>query len=609
MSSKKESKTSGKSKKSIPDWPTHHKGMKAEDIRKDFINNLIYNIAKDKYTLTAYDKFLGLSYTVRERLIERWIATQQLYHTRDVKRVYYLSLEFLMGRLLGNNIFNLGLQKNCRETMQELGFSVEEIEEQEFDAGLGNGGLGRLAACFLDSMATLELPAIGYGIRYEFGIFNQKIIDGCQHELPEQWLQLGNPWEIERPEYQFKVKFNGKTMYYRDKSGRLVVSWVDTEDVIAIPYDTPIPGFQNGTVNTLRLWSSRSPNEIDLQHFHTGDYIGACQDKLVSENISKVLYPNDSNHSGKQLRLKQQHFFTSASLQDIIRRFLHHGHDFADFPKYNAIQLNDTHPAIAIAELMRLLLDEHFLDWDQAWDICVDTFAYTNHTLMPEALEKWAVSLLEQMLPRHMEIIYEINSRFLRKVSLKYPGDTEKLRRMSLIEEEGEKQVRMAFLAIVGSHSINGVAELHTKLLTDGLVRDFYHMFPERFNNKTNGITQRRWLYKANENLATLITETIGEKWVKNLDELKRLVPFAEDSEFCRKWRLVKKSNKERLADQLRKHEGFHLNVDAIFDVQVKRIHEYKRQLLNALHCIHLYRKIKNGQTKDFLPRTVMIGG
>ncbi len=609
MSSKKETKSTSKSKKSIPDWPIHHKGLKAEDIRKDFINNLEYNIAKDKYTLTEYDKFLSLSYTVRERLIERWIATQQLYHNKNVKRVYYMSLEFLMGRLLGNNIYNLGLQNSCRDAMGGLGFNLEDIEDQEFDAGLGNGGLGRLAACFLDSMATLELPAIGYGIRYEFGIFNQKIINGNQHELPEQWLQFGNPWEFERPEYQFKVKFYGKTMYYKDHSGRLIVSWVDTEDVIAIPYDTPIPGFQNGTVNTLRLWSSRSPNEIDLQHFHTGDYIGACQDKLVSENISKVLYPNDSNHSGKELRLKQQHFFTSASLQDIIRRFMHHGHDFSDFPKYNAIQLNDTHPAIAIAELMRLLLDEHFLDWDQAWDICVNTFAYTNHTLMPEALEKWSVSLLSQLLPRHMEIIYEINSRFLKKVSLKYPGDTDRLRRMSLVEESGEPQVRMAFLAIVGSHSINGVAQLHTKLLTDGLVRDFYNMFPERFNNKTNGITQRRWLHKANDNLASLITDSIGSKWVKDLDELKKLVPLAEDEQFRKKWREVKKANKERLASQLLKNEGFHLNLDAMYDVQVKRIHEYKRQLLNALHCIHLYRKIKNGQTEGFLPRTIMIGG
>jgi starch phosphorylase len=605
-------KSPGKGKKrsrNMAAWRLPAKGLEAPAIKHDFVSNLQYNIAKDQYTYTPYDTFLSLSYTVRERMIERWIATQQKYHADNVKRVYYLSLEFLMGRLLGNNIYNMGIDRACSEAVADLGLDSEDIEDQELDAGLGNGGLGRLAACFLDSMATGRFPAIGYGIRYEFGIFNQKIVHGYQTEVPEQWLQYGNPWEIERPEYKFRVKFYGRTLYYTGQDGKAAVAWIDTDDVIAIPYDTPVPGFGNDTVNTLRLWSARSPNEIDLEHFHVGDYIGACQDKLVSENISKVLYPNDSNHSGMELRLKQQHFFTSASLQDIVRRFLHHNSDFQDFPRLNAIQLNDTHPAIAIAELMRLLLDQQHLEWDVAWDISRRTFAYTNHTLMPEALEKWPVSLMKRLVPRHMDIIYEINSRFLREVSYHFPGDIDRLRRMSLIEEGAEQKVRMAFLAIVGSHSVNGVADLHTRLLTSGLVRDFYEMWPERFNNKTNGITQRRWLNKANRGLADLITRTIGDGWVTDLDQLKQLIPYADDHAFQDEWLAVKQQAKERFARKLYAWDGLTLDASMLFDVQVKRIHEYKRQLLNVLHCVHLYNEIKAGRTENMIPRTVLIGG
>ncbi|MGB7568200.1 MAG: glycogen/starch/alpha-glucan phosphorylase [Chitinivibrionales bacterium] len=590
-------------------WVVHFKGMNTDNVRLGFLNNLEYNLGKDKFSITPYDEFLSLSYTVRERLIERWIMTRQQYHKQNVKRVYYLSMEFLMGRLLSNNIMNLGLHGSCEDAVKELGMNMENILDQEFDAGLGNGGLGRLAACFLDSMATLELPTVGYGIRYEFGIFNQKIVNGYQVEVPEQWLQLTNPWIIERPEYKVSIKYFGKTVYHTDAQGIAHVSWVDTDDVVAIPFDVPVPGFGNNTVNTLRLWGARAAHEFNLEYFNSGDYIGACQDKLSSENISKVLYPNDNNHSGKELRLKQQHFFTSASLQDIIRRFLMNNGDFRNFPDKVAIQLNDTHPAIAIVELMRLFIDEHNLQWDDAWPIITKTFAYTNHTLMPEALEKWPVTLMKTLLPRHMEIIYEINSRFLRQVSYKYPGNVDMLRDMSLIEEGAEPKVRMAYLAIVGSHSVNGVSELHTKLLISGLVRNFNDLWPDKFNNKTNGITQRRWLYTSNQNLSTLISSKIGAGWVNKSSELKKLVPFADDPDFRKKWRDAKYQNKKRFIEKMKKWEGLQLTPDSLFDVQIKRMHEYKRQTLKVLHCIALYNEIKAGNRANFVPRTVLFGG
>jgi len=590
-------------------WQVLYKGMSAEDIRKGFLNNLEYNLAKDKYSLTSYDQFLSMSYTIRERLIERWIASRQQFHTNNVKRIYYLSMEFLLGRLLADNIMSLKLNKECDDASRELGLSLEEMIDQEHDAGLGNGGLGRLAACYLDSMAALQLPAVGYGIRYDFGIFNQKIINGNQHETPEFWLQYRNPWEVERPEYKVTIKYFGKTMQYTDQSGHQRIAWIDTDDVIALPYDIPVPGYGVNNINTLRLWSARAAEEFNLHFFNNGDYIGACEDKISSENISKVLYPNDNNFSGRELRLKQQFFFSSASLQDIIRRYLQPNGDFTAFPDKVAIQLNDTHPSISIAELMRLLLDEHMLGWNEAWDIVTRTFAYTNHTLMPEALEKWPVSLMKKLLPRHMEIIYEINSRFLRQVSFKYPGYLEKLRNMSLIEEGGDPQVRMAYLAIVGSHSVNGVSALHTQLLCNGLVKDFYDMWPSKFNNKTNGVTQRRWLYKANPALRNLISSKIGESWIKNLKDLKKLEKLADDKSFQKEWRNVKYEAKQHFVEKIKKWDGLRINPDTMFDVQIKRIHEYKRQLLKVLHCIHLYEEIKHGKKDGFVPRTVMIGG
>jgi len=590
-------------------WHVLYKGMTTDDIRRGFLSNLEYNLAKDKYSITHYDQFLSMSYTIRERLIERWIASRQQFHTNNVKRIYYLSMEFLLGRLLGDNIMNLKLTKECDEASRELGLTLEEMLDQEHDAGLGNGGLGRLAACFLDSMAALQLPACGYGIRYDFGIFNQKIINGNQHETPEYWLQYRNPWEVERPEYKVTIKYYGKTMHYTDQSGHSRIAWIDTDDVIALPYDIPVPGYGVNNVNTLRLWSARAAEEFNLHFFNNGDYIGACEDKISSENISKVLYPNDNNVSGRELRLKQQFFFSSASLQDIIRRYLQANDDFTAFPDKVAIQLNDTHPSISIAELMRLLLDEYMIGWNEAWDIVTRTFAYTNHTLMPEALEKWPVSLMKSLLPRHMEIIYEINSRFLRQVSYKYPGDIEKLRNMSLIEESGEPQVRMAYLAIVGSHSVNGVSQLHTELLTNGLVKDFYDMWPFKFNNKTNGVTQRRWLYKANPALRNLINSKIGESWITNLKDLKKLAKFADDKDFHKLWNEAKYKAKLDFVDKIKKWDNIRINPDSLFDVQIKRIHEYKRQLLKILHCVHLYEEIKTGNTKNFVPRTVMFGG
>ncbi len=590
-------------------WKLMYKGNSSADIRRGFLSNLEYNLAKDRYSHTPFDEFLGLAYTVRERLIERWIASRQQYHSQNAKRIYYLSMEFLLGRLLSDNIINLQLLSSCNQAADDLRLDMESVVDQEHDAGLGNGGLGRLAACYLDSMATLKLPALGYGIRYDFGIFNQKIVNGNQVEMPEMWLQFRNPWEIERPEFRKTIKYYGKTMLVKDTDGKMRFRWIDTIDVLAIPYDIPIPGFGVNNVNSLRLWSARAAEEFNFQEFNQGDYIGACESKLVSENISKVLYPNDNNVSGRELRLKQQHFFTSASLQDIIRRYRSANSDFRSFAEKVAIQLNDTHPSIAIVELMRLFIDEHYLEWEEAWALVTGTFAYTNHTLMPEALEKWPVSLMRNLLPRHLDIIFEINARFLREVSYRFPGDTDRLRRMSIIEEGDEQQVRMAYLAIVGSHSVNGVSKLHTRLLCDRLVHDFFEMWPEKFNSKTNGISPRRWLYKANPSLRDLITETIGPSWVTNLGDLSKLADHVADGKLREKWRAAKLAAKKRFAGKMHKWEHMAIDPSMMFDVQVKRMHEYKRQLLCVLHTIALYNRIKAGDTKDFVPRDVMFAG
>ena len=572
-------------------------------------NHLLFTMAKDQYSSTKLDIYKSFAHTVKDQLVKRWIQTQQSYYKVDAKRVYYLSLEFLMGRALGNNLMNLKLYDESAQALEKLGYHLEQLQEVEWDAGLGNGGLGRLAACFLDSMATMELPAYGYGIRYEYGIFFQHIRDGYQIETPDNWLRYGNVWEIGRPEYLYPIKFYGKVAQFKEPDGATRSEWVDTEDVLAMAYDTPIAGYGNNTVNNLRLWAAKSTREFDFDYFNHGDYIKAVQDKQKTETISKVLYPNDNVIQGRELRLKQEYFFSSATLQDVLRRYLKAHQTFEKLPDKVAIQLNDTHPAIAIPEFMRLLMDVHRISWDVAWDLTVRCFGYTNHTILPEALEKWPVSLMSSVLPRHMQIIYEINKRFLDQVTARFPGDVARLGRMSLIEEGGEKQVRMAHLAIVGSHSVNGVAQLHTDILKKELFRDFYELYPERFNNKTNGITQRRWLLTCNRSLSKLISDKIGESWVTDLFQMKNLIPYASEEKFQDQWRKVKQENKERLADYISHTTGIKVNTNSIFDIQVKRIHEYKRQLLNALHVIHLYNRLKENPEGEFVSRTVIFAG
>ena len=585
-------------------------GMDVESLKESFVHNLEFALAKDEYSATDHDNFKSLALTVRDRLFERWIETQQSYYNRKAKRVYYLSLEFLMGRALGNAIINLGLEDGASRAMQELGYRLEALEDWEYDAGLGNGGLGRLAACFLDSMATLALPAYGYGIRYEFGIFFQRIRGGAQVETPDNWLRYGNPWEVERPEYLYPVHFYGQVSQRTEADGKRRFEWLDTQDIMAMAYDTPIPGYRNDTVNNMRLWAAKSSREFDLDYFNHGDYERAVSDKAQSETISKVLYPNDNVFEGRELRLKQEYFFVSATLQDIMRRYKKSAAGgLSDFPDQVAIQLNDTHPAVAIPELMRLLLDEEGLAWEEAWAITVKTFGYTNHTILPEALERWPVSLFGYVLPRHLQIVYEINRRFLEEVAARWPGDSERMRRMSLIEEDGEKKVRMANLAVVGSHSVNGVSALHSEILKKQLFRDFHELWPERFNNKTNGITPRRWLRLCNPGLSGLVSERIGKGWVRDLDELKGLEPLAEDAEFRAGWREVKLANKKRLAECVRRLTGITVDPQTLFDCQVKRIHEYKRQLLNVLHVLALYNRLKSDPAAVVVPRTVIFAG
>ena len=582
---------------------------KVESLKKSIEWHILSSLAKDLVRTDKYDLYNAVALAIRDLLIQRWLKTQNTYYKMKAKRVYYLSAEFHIGRTLGNSLINLGLYDTCHQALHEMGYDLEDIRDIEWDAGLGNGGLGRLAACFLDSLATLEIPSYGYGIYYEYGIFYQRINEGNQVEIPDNWLRYGNPWGLLRPEHLYPVKFCGRVDQVRDEEGKLKSEWVDTEEIMAVACDTPIPGYNNNHVINMRLWTARSNREFDLKYFNEGDYIRAMESKMTSESISKVLYPSDHLAEGRELRLKQQYFLVSATLQDILRRFRKLETDFAAFPEEIAVHLNDTHPTLAIAELMRILVDKEKVEWEKAWTITVKTFAYTNHTLLPEALEKWPVPLFERLLPRHLQIIYEINRRFLEDVARRFPGDMDRLRRMSLIEEGDPKMVRMAHLAIVGSHSVNGVSELHSTLLKEQIFRDFDEVFPDRFNNKTNGITQRRWLKKANPGLSNLITERIGDQWVTDLYELRKLIPLAEDPEFRARWRAVKKENKERLARYIRRKNDLEVGVDSMFDVQVKRLHEYKRQLLNVLYVVTLYNRMRANPQKNFAPRTVIFGG
>ncbi len=577
-----------------------------EAIKLGFLNHLKYTLATDEFVATDRDKYVALAMTIRDRLIERWIATAQTYHARNLKRVYYLSMEYLIGRAMGNNVLCLGLEDVVTQAMEDLGIDWQELREVERDAALGTGGLGRLAACYLDSMATLELPGYGYGIRYDFGIFRQEVREGRQVEEPDNWLRHGDPWQIERPESQFPVHFGGTVREERDSGGRLVVRWMPAETVIGVPYDFPIAGFRNNTVNNLRLWTAKATEEFDLDVFNEGDFLRAYQNKILSENITKVLYPNDLVSEGRELRFQQEYFFVSCSLQDILRRFKIHNPDPADLPEKVAIQLNDTHPSLAVAELMRILLDDEGMDWDPAWDVTVRTFGYTNHTLMPEALEKWPVGLFEQFLPRHLTIVYEINRRFLRQVMNKFPDDHDRLSRMSLIEEGPVKQVRMAHLSVVGSHSVNGVSEVHSELVRRRLFHDFHELWPDRFTGITNGITQRRWLLKANPALAGLITDHIGDGWVTNLHRLRDLLPLAEDDGFKEALHRVKRENKVRLAEFIHRAVRVEVDPDALFDAQAKRLHEYKRQLLKVMHIYHRYHRLKEDPGLDLVPRVFL---
>ncbi|MBP9855358.1 MAG: glycogen/starch/alpha-glucan phosphorylase [Candidatus Omnitrophica bacterium] len=590
-------------------WLLHHKGMKKEDLIVSFKSNRQYILSKDQYSATANDNYNAIALSIRDRIVERWIASQQRYHKENVKRVYYLSLEFLIGRLLGNNMYNLGLEDEVKAAMTELGFDLDELREEEVDAGLGNGGLGRLAACFLDSMATLGIPCHGYGIRYDYGIFNQKIENGYQVERPDEWLRLGSPWEFARLEYAVPIKFYGKISSRKNEHGNLIFEWTDTSDVLAVPYDIPVVGYKNDVVNTLRLWSARSTEDFDFGYFNSGDYESAVLQKIYSENISKVLYPNDQVSSGQELRLRQQYFFVAASIADIIRRFRTENKDLTQLPTKVVIQLNDTHPTLAIPELMRVLLDQEHFEWGPAWSVVQKVFAYTNHTLMPEALECWPVSMMENLLPRHMQIIYEINRRFLESISTQFPGNVERLRDMSIIQEGDVKKVRMAHLAVAGSFSVNGVSALHTELLKTRVLKDFYVNSPEKFNNKTNGITQRRWLLKSNPALSKLITEKIGDGWIKDLQQLKQLEKLLGDSDFVNRWQAVKLKNKKDLAKYIEKTQGIVVDPTSLFDVQVKRIHEYKRQLLFALFILEQYLRLKYRPDSFIQPRTFIIGG
>lgn len=567
-------------------------GSDPKAIQRSVSNHLVYTIGKDPYTATEHDWMMAFSHVVRDRLIERWMETQRSYYKHDAKRVYYLSMEFLIGRSLVNSLLNMDIHDACTEALHKLGIELERLRNLEHDATLGNGGLGRLAACFLDSMASLNIPGYGYGIRFEYGMFRQKIEDGNQVELPENWLTHGNPWEFPRPEVSYRIRFGGRVMEYQDSTGRRHFDWIEGDVVIAQAYDTPVPGFHNDTVNNLRLWSAKAYEDFDLNRFNQGEYTEAVVGKTLSENISKVLYPNDSSTMNKLLRLKQQYFFVCASLKDILRRFFTDHDELHELPEKVAIQLNDTHPAIAIPEMMRLLMDKHHLEWQPAWEITTRIFSYTNHTLLPEALETWPLNIFEQMLPRHLQLILEINRRFLLMLGHLYPGDMDILRRLSIIDENGGRRIRMAHLAIIGSHKVNGVSALHSELLRHSTFKDFNNFYPGKIINITNGVTPRRWLYQSNRGLSKLICSAIGPDWINDLSMIKQLEPLAEDSAFQEKFVATKLASKTRMANLINYFMGKQIDPHTLFDVQVKRIHEYKRQLLNLFRAIALYNRL-----------------
>ncbi len=584
-------------------------GLSTETLRRAMADNLFYVQGKFPGIATKNDYYMALAYTVRDRLLQRWLATKGTHDNADVRVVCYLSAEFLLGPHLGNNLVNLNIYDPVQKAVTDSGLDLDELLSQEEEPGLGNGGLGRLAACYMESLASVEIPAIGYGIRYEFGIFDQEIRDGWQVEITDKWLQYGNPWEILQADLAVEVKFGGYTEFYTTDHGEQRIRWVPDYGLKGVPYDTPILGYRVNTANTLRLWKAEASESFDFQRFNQGDYYGAVNDKTAAENLTKVLYPNDEQIQGKALRLQQQYFFVSCSLQDMIRIHLAEGNSLETFHKKFTAQLNDTHPAVGVVELMRLLVDDHGIFWDTAWEVTQKTFAYTNHTLLPEALEKWPVDLFGRLLPRHLEIIYEINRRFLDLVQQRFPDDGEKLAALSLIDESGERYVRMANLASVGSYAINGVAALHSELVKSTVLREFHELWPTKITNVTNGVTPRRWVVLSNPRLTDLITSKIGDCWVRHLDELRQLESFVDDPDFCSAWQQVKLANKHRLAQRIVKLTGIDVNPASMFDIQVKRIHEYKRQHLNVLHIITLYNRIKENPTQTIVPRTFIFGG
>jgi starch phosphorylase len=597
----------------IPSQAGLQKGQRTaldvEALAQSFLDNLFFVQGRSVERSTVNDLYMALAHTVRDRLVERWISTLKNYQAQDVRVVCYLSAEFLTGPHLANNLINLGIYDETEQAMRQLGIDLNVLIEQEEEPGLGNGGLGRLASCFMDSLATLDIPAIGYGIRYEYGIFDQQIRDGWQVESTDKWLRLGNPWALERPEDAFEVKLGGRTERHTDAKGRLNVNWIPQKVVRGVPHDTPILGYQTNTANTMRLWSAQAVESFDFETFNQGDYFGAVADKVSSENISKILYPNDEGTQGKELRLAQQFFFVSCSLQHILQIQASQNRPLAELHRNFAIQMNDTHPAIAVAEMMRLLIDDHLMEWDAAWHVTQHVFAYTNHTLLPEALEQWPQVLFASLLPRHMEIVDEINRRHLEDVRTKFPDDEGRVRQLSLINENGGKFVRMAHLASLGSHAINGVAALHTELLKTNVLSNFYALTPEKFSNKTNGVTPRRWMVLSNPRLAQLLTVRLGSGWIRDLERLRRMEPLIDDAEFCQEWRDIKRHNKLRLAAYIQDRLGVTTDPDSMFDVLVKRLHEYKRQHLQILHILTLLKRIQRDPAIEMVPRTFIFGG